>query len=128
MQKLIIYNKYKKIKKRKWNKKSKTLVLILTLRLNDWVIRLYKKIRNLSICLAQQSDHAMFILWDTSVLHFLENVTIPKSCGGQILMSHWVGICMSGEHKFSKNWNPFSKQPLHLEAADHVWYAILKVQ
>ena len=33
----------------------------LTLRLNDWIIQLHKKVTNFFICLAKQNDHAMSI-------------------------------------------------------------------
>ena len=37
------------------------LILILTLRFNDCVIQLYKKVKNFFISLVQHSDNVMFI-------------------------------------------------------------------
>ena len=42
-------------------KRKQTLILIITLKFNNWVIQLYKKVTNLFICLSLQNDHAMFI-------------------------------------------------------------------
>lgn len=42
------------------NQKKINLNIYLTLGFNDRVIKLYKKVKNLFIYLAQQNDHAVF--------------------------------------------------------------------
>ena len=55
----LMQNKRFNIDSNKWKSGKQTLILILTLRFNDWVIQLYKKVRYLFIWLALQNDHAI---------------------------------------------------------------------
>ena len=118
--------------KKQVNKKSKSNQKKINLNVDlntcsDSIIELFNYIRNLQplhlFGLTKWSCNVY--LKSTSVFYFLRKGSIPKYCCVQLLMYHWICICIpANPHKFSKNWNLFLKQPLHLYVA--VWYVLLK--